>query len=70
MLRARTMNSAADIVKVMKVTAALPSFAVMSITQMVSVVIGKLRRPGMAPGKSTIDLLPLVETRSELKLQN
>lgn len=48
MLRFETMRSAPDIVKVMQVTAALPSVAVMIITRMVSVMIGKLRLPGMA----------------------
>ena len=63
------MNSAPDIVKVMQVAAALLSFAVIIITRMVSVVIGKLRFPEMVPGKPAIDLLPPAETRSELNLQ-
>jgi hypothetical protein len=47
------MRSAPDIVKVMQVYAAPPSFAVMIITRMVSVVIGKLRLPGMANDDAT-----------------
>jgi len=48
MLRIRTMDFAPDTVKVLEVVAALPSFAVIIITHMVSVMVDKLRLPGMA----------------------
>jgi len=47
MLRVKTINFTPDIVKVVQVTAALPSFFVMIITRAVSVMISKLRLPGM-----------------------
>jgi hypothetical protein len=48
MLQLKTMNFVPDIVKVLQISAALPSFAVMNITRMMTVMICRLRLPEMA----------------------